>query len=145
VAECVAHLNLTSRAYLPLLRDGITEGRRLARQGPARRYRRDFMGWLMWRSAGPPVRIRTSTTAPFLPQAEIQTAELLADFARLQDAQLTLLGEADGLPLERVQIVSPFDRRIRYNLYACFTILPRHQHRHLWQAERVLERLARSA
>jgi len=26
---------------------------------------------------------------------------------------------------------------VRYNLYACFTILPRHQHRHLWQAERV--------
>jgi hypothetical protein len=26
---------------------------------------------------------------------------------------------------------------VRYNLYSCFTILPRHQHRHLWQAERV--------
>jgi len=26
---------------------------------------------------------------------------------------------------------------VRYNLFACFTILPLHQHRHLWQAERV--------
>ena len=38
-------------------------------------------------------------------------------------------------------IVSPFDGRLRYNLYSCLTILPAHQHRHLWQAERVLEEL----
>jgi len=36
-----------------------------------------------------------------------------------------------------VRVTSPFNARVRYNLYACFTILPRHQHRHLWQAERV--------
>ena len=31
--------------------------------------------------------------------------------------------------------------KLRYNLYSCLTILPPHQHRHLWQAERVLEQL----
>jgi hypothetical protein len=33
---------------------------------------------------------------------------------------------------------------LRYNLYSCFTILPSHQHRHIWQAEQVLERLRRT-
>ena len=47
----------------------------------------------------------------------------------------------DGRPIDRVKVTSPFNPRLRYNLYACLTILPRHQERHLWQAERVLERL----
>ncbi|HEX4627748.1 MAG TPA: maleylpyruvate isomerase N-terminal domain-containing protein, partial [Gemmatimonadales bacterium] len=40
VAECVAHLNLTSREYLPLLRDAIARAR-VVEQGPVGRYRRD--------------------------------------------------------------------------------------------------------
>ncbi len=28
-----------------------------------------------------------------------------------------------------------------YNLFACLTILPRHQHRHLWQAEQAWQAL----
>jgi len=51
--------------------------------------------------------------------------------------------EADGLPVDRIRIASPFDARLKYSLYAALTILPRHQHRHLWQAERVLEGLRR--
>jgi hypothetical protein len=45
--------------------------------------------------------------------------------------------DVDGLPVDRIKITSPFDARLKYNLYAALTILPRHQHRHLWQAERV--------
>jgi hypothetical protein len=30
---------------------------------------------------------------------------------------------------------------VRYSLFSCFTILPRRQQRHIWQAERVLEGL----
>ena len=44
---------------------------------------------------------------------------------------------ADGLPLGKVKVASPFDPRARYNLYSCFVILPRHQVRHLEQAEEV--------
>ncbi len=44
-------------------------------------------------------------------------------------------GPADGFPLGRLWIISPFDPRIRYNAYACLTILPAHQHRRLWRAE----------
>ena len=62
---------------------------------------------------------------------------LIEEFDHLQTAQLESVARADGLPLERVRVTSPFNARVRYNLYSCFTILPRHQHRHMWQAERV--------
>ena len=104
---------------------------------PPGRYRRDPIGWLLWATMGPPVRVRLKTIARFLPSSLAAPALLVQEFDRLQAAQLDCLAQADGLPLAHVRVTSPFNARVRYNLYACFTILPRHQHRHLWQAERV--------
>ncbi len=138
IGECVAHLNLTSTAYLPLLRGGLDEARRSGRKVPER-YRRDLLGWLLWRSMGPPVKRRFKTAAPFVPRADRTSAELVAEFERLQAELLALAREADGLPIDRVKIASPFNTRLRYNVFAAFSILPRHQHRHLWQAEQHLK------
>jgi len=48
---------------------------------------------------------------------------------------LTLM--AEGRPLEDMRMVSPFDAKVKYNAYSCLVLLPRHQRRHLWQAEQV--------
>jgi hypothetical protein len=134
IAECVAHLNLTSGAFLPLLRQALA--------GPAesiatQRYRRDPKGGLLWRMLGPPVRLRLKTKAPFIPEATARAAELVAEFDRWQAELVGCVRKAEGLPLGRLWIGSPFNARVRYNVYAALTILPRHQHRHLWQAEQV--------
>jgi len=136
VAECVAHLNLTSMSYVPLLQHAVSRARMLERRPPGR-YRRDPIGWLLWATMGPPVRVRLKTIARFLPSSLAAPALLVQEFDRLQAAQLDCLAQADGLPLSQVRVTSPFNAHVRYNLFACFTILPRHQHRHLWQAERV--------
>jgi hypothetical protein len=142
-AECVAHLNLTSLAFLPRIRETLNRGRMLpSRQ--ASHYRRDPVGWLLWRVAGPPVRFRTKTAAAFIPVAGGSREELVAEFVRLQEEQMTCTRSADGLDLGRLRIESPFNPRVHYNLFSCLTILPRHQHRHLWQAEQVLEALSRA-
>jgi hypothetical protein len=129
-------VNLTSRAFLPLVRDAIAQARQWPADG-SRRYRRDFFGWLLWRMSGPPVRIRTKTAAPFVPTGNEPPDLLISAFEELQDRQLDCVRDCSGLAIDRVKITSPFDARVKYNLYACLTILPRHQHRHLWQAERV--------
>lgn len=133
-SECVAHLNLTSRAFLPLLRDGVERARALGETAPAR-YRRDPLGWLLWRTMGPPVRMRIGTKAAFVPESAEAPERLRADFEELQREQAELVQAAEGLPIQRVKVASPFDARASYNLFAALTILPRHQHRHLWQAE----------
>jgi len=139
VAECVAHLNLTSRAYLPLLSHAIDEARALGGPAPTR-YRRDPVGWLLWVTMGPPVRFRTRTIAAFVPGSVTDASHLVAEFERLQNAQLAALRVADGLPIGQVRVPSPFNPKVRYNLFACFGILARHQHRHLWQAAQVWAR-----
>ena len=135
VSECVDHLNLTSAAFVPLLEAGIKE----ARAAPAtpRRYRRGFLGWALWKMTGPDARGRMQTTADFVPASARGAAAVIADFERWQDVLLGLLASADGLPIDGVLMTSPFNARMRYNLYAGFSTLPRHQHRHLQQAERV--------
>ena len=132
--ECLAHLNLTSLAFLPVLRDAIGK----AREMPAptsHRYRRDPIGWLLWKIMGPPVRFRVKTAPSFVPNANRTRDEMIAEFDIFQEEQIACVKEADGLPISRVKVPSPFDARVKYNLYACLSILPRHQHRHLWQAE----------
>jgi hypothetical protein len=142
IAECVAHLNLTSKAYLPLLQAALARGREAASEWRGR-YRRDPVGWIMWRMAGPPVRHRVKTVAAFVPAAPQSVTELISEFDRLQNEQLSCVSAADGLSLGSLWIRSPFDQRIRYNVFSCLTILPRHQERHLWQAEQVWVHLNR--
>ena len=142
VAECVAHLNLTGAAYVPLVRAALDEARRLP-QRAVTRYRRDAVGVLIGMMAGPlpevgGVRLgRVRTAAPFVPTGDLTQAAVLGEFDRLQGEQIALVREADGLPIDRVTVRSPFDSRVRYNAYACLVILPRHHDRHLAQAEQV--------
>jgi hypothetical protein len=143
MAECVAHLNLTAKAFLPLIDAAIAEARAIGGAPPAR-FRRDPVGWLLWRTAGPPVRHRVRTAAAFIPEALTSEAGLLETFAAYQAEQIEAVRRADGLPLHKVRITSPFNARLRYSLFSCLTVLPPHQHRHLWQAEQVLEQLRRA-
>jgi hypothetical protein len=132
--ECVQHLNLTAEATLPRVRQGLDEARRRGGR-PAVTYRRDPLGWLIWRSLRQPGRFKSKTGAAFVPHADRPAADILAEFTRLQADHVACVRESDGLPIDRVRIPSPFNEHIRYNVYACLTILAVHQHRHLWQAE----------
>jgi hypothetical protein len=132
--ECVAHLNLSSASMVPLVRAGIDQARRSGRSAPAR-YRRDFVGWLLWKGLGPGKGFKTKTIPAWVPSGDHHPDELVAEFERWQAEQIALVRQADGLPIHAVKITSPVDARARYNVFAALSILARHQHRHLWQAE----------
>lgn len=136
-AECVEHLNLTSRAMLPLLDDALGRARALGGGAP-RRFRRGVWGWLIWRASQPAARMKSKTGAGFQPADAPPVAALLAEFDRLHAAQLATLRAADGLPLHRVAVASPFGP-VSYNTFAALAILAAHQLRHLRQAERAAE------
>ncbi len=135
--DCIAHLNATSRAFVPLLRQGVAEARELG--GTVRRYWRDPIGWMIWAMVSPRPWFRTRTAAAFEPSTDESPDELVREFHRLQAEQIALTRESDGLSIHRVTLASPFDARARYTVYAALTIIPRHQHRHLYQAERAAQ------
>ncbi len=141
VAECIVHLNLTALAYVPLIRESLAELPPL--DAPAVRYRRDPVGWLVGLAVGPLPRVgririgRVRTLAAFVPGGALDRETVLAEFNRLQDEQIALTRDADGRALGEARIQSPFDPRIHYNGYSALALLPRHQRRHLRQAEEV--------
>jgi hypothetical protein len=139
-AECVEHLNLTSRAYMPRLRDAVASAGE-ARHTPTAHYRLDALGWFLSKMFGPLRHLgkfkigRVKTTPAFVPKPGRSRSEILSDFVRLQTALVALVRSADGLPIDGVKIVSPFGGRMRYGAYSALVIVARHQHRHLDQAE----------
>ena len=136
-AECVAHLNLTAEAYLPLIDEALAAARRLDAGAP-RRLRKDLFGWLIWQSSRPGGRMKVQTTPAFVPTSELPLDGLVAEFNRIQDELIERTRAADGLPIHRVKITSVFNDRVRYSTYSALSILAVHQHRHLEQAERAL-------
>ena len=139
-AECVEHLNLTSRAYLELLPDAVARAR--AHGGSRKKhYRQDPLGWFMTQMIGPlrhlgKIRIMPiKTTAAFVPKRGRSPKQIMSDFVKLQAELAAVIRSGDGLPLDRVKIVSPFGGRMKYNAYSALVIIARHQHRHIDQAE----------
>ncbi len=133
-AECVAHLNLTAQGFVPDIRAAIEQARAGGLPAPAR-YRLGIVGALLVRAVSPGKGFKVKTSPSFVPNAAVPAAELAAEFDRWQDVQMELVRAADGAPVDRVKVASPFDRRVKYNAFAALTVLPRHQHRHLLQAE----------
>ena len=75
------------------------------------------------------------------PRAVRAKADAFGEFASLQSKLSELLNAARGLDLGKVKIISPFDKRVKYNVFSAFRILVAHQRRHLWQAEQAVAAL----
>ena len=134
LSENVEHLNITAELFLPELRRGLDEAHAMG-GGFTGHYRRDPLGWLLWKMMAPPVRMKVRTPPSFVPDAARPAQEIRDRFAVFQAELTALAAAASGLPVHDVKIQSPFSRRARYNLYAAMGIVARHEHRHLWQAE----------
>ena len=136
IGECFDHLNRSSEAFLPLFEE-VFKGAPNASPG---RLRRDFPGWLLCVMLEPPVRIRTKTSARFVPPMDVgPRTEVVNRFASLQDQLKQFMTRSDSIDVAKIKIRSPFAEKLKYSVYSALRVLPVHQRRHLWQAERVLD------
>jgi hypothetical protein len=145
-AECLSHLSISTHLFLPVLEKAIEDARKrgLLIDG-GRKLKMDLVGRLLRWFLEPPIRKKTKTSVPFVPRSVRAKAEAFAEFASLQQKLAELLVAARGLDLSRIKIVSPFDQRVKYNVFSAFRILVAHQRRHLWQAEQAVAALRRVA
>lgn len=136
-AECLAHLSLSTELFLPVMRKALDRSRTAK---PAKKPKMDVIGIVMRWFLEPPTRQRMKTSAPFVPKSVRAKAEAFSEFASLQEKVIELLREAREKDLGQ-KIVSPFDKRIRFNLFSAFRIVAAHERRHLWQAEQTVAQL----
>lgn len=143
-AECLSHLSISTEMFLPVLTAALEEARTkgwLTESEP----KMDLLGRVLRWFLEPPIHQKVKTTAPFVPKAIRARADALREFTTLQQRLREILDASRGLDLRRVKIVSPFDKRVRYNVYSAFLIVTAHQRRHLWQAEQAIDALSGKA
>ena len=147
VAECIEHLNMTSRAYVPLLRDALKQGRARGLTNPGGSNRLGLTGWMMVKYLEPPVRQqrRTRTGPAFMPASVEPKAKVVGEWEQLHREMISILAEAEGLAISKIQMRSPFNSRLSYSVYTAFRVLTAHERRHLWQAEQAREEIRSKA
>lgn len=140
-ADCLEHLNLTNRAYLPRLQSALSG---IPGQGPPddKPYRLNWNAALLKFWLEPPSRLRLPTTAPFQPAIGRDPSAILQDFCSLNSQLIALLESSRNLPLNNATMASPFAENLKYSAYSGFSLVAAHSRRHLWQAERAAAKAA---
>jgi hypothetical protein len=136
-AECVEHLNISNRAYLPRLKEGLSSLRHKNLTASSV-FRLDWNARLLKYWLEPPSRLRLPTGTSFEPITVQDPSAVLSAFHSLGQTLEEELSSGKGLALDAAKISSPFAQHMRYNVYSAFVLIAAHNRRHLWQAENAL-------
>jgi hypothetical protein len=138
IAQCIDHLNVTARLYLPLLDEGIANAIRqgLYGEGPFAYW---WLARMFIRMLEPPPRLRMKAPALFQPPPARTRREIMAAFRAYQVQYVDRLRQANGLDLGRARVRSVAASWIYMPLGAGFAVMTAHERRHLWQAKKVME------
>jgi DinB superfamily len=135
IAECIQHLTATTRLYLPILESALENAP--AGDGP---YKMDWKGRLLKWVLEPPYRSKVKTLPSLEPKID-DVRRVLPDFLISQQQLCEAMEKWNARALDKVLITSPFNKRLRYNIYSLFNVVVAHQRHHLWQAQRVRDQI----
>jgi hypothetical protein len=140
IGECLAHLNATNGEYAKAIAEAIATGKadRVTAAGPFKLT--GFERFLVW-SLRPPVRLKMKAPGIFLPEGGLSREQIVSEWDCSHQRLQELAREAEGLDLARIRVVSPATSRLKISLLAAFATIDAHDHRHLWQAERIKAKL----
>lgn len=146
VGECIEHLNITIRSYLPKIDQGIEQG--IAKgQTPTEMFQPGFLGQKFTDSFrlnedGTPYR-KVKTFKSFdsgkLPEPNPRARE---EFTELLEAFIAQIDKAAQVNLNKVKVTSAIGAIFRFKLGDAFRFITVHNDRHMVQAQKVLEAMA---
>ena len=140
IAENLAHLNITTQAYVPGIRQTLQQARQKGLQGSGA-FDLGFTGKLFVNYLEPPFKMKTKAPKMIQPVLQGAASDALPQFLRGQEAFRKLVDEADGVDLGRASFVSPFSSLLRMKLIAAFATVTAHDRRHLWIVSKIREQL----
>jgi hypothetical protein len=138
IAECLDHLNVTARVYLPQFDRGIDDAARRSAYGRGP-FRSSWVGRVLVRTSEPPSRFRMKAPELFRPTAGRPRHEVTTALRGYQVELVERLSKANGLDLERARVTSPVSKWLGFSLCAGFALIAAHERRHLWQARKMME------
>ncbi len=136
IAHCLEHLNIVNKVYLRNMEPAISQARTNGLVGDAPGRYGLLSRWFI-NSLEPPPKRRFRAPKMAIPAPVSDLGEVLEHFDQVQERLLLQLEASLGLDLNRIRVVSPLARILRFPLGAVFAILTAHERRHLWQGEQV--------
>jgi hypothetical protein len=138
IAQCIDHLNVTAREYLPQLDEGISNAIRQGQysKGP---FVYPWLARLFVKTLEPPPLIRFKTPALFEPPPSRTRRQIMTAFRAYQVQYVDRLRQANGLDLVRSRVRSPAVSWLRVPLGTAFAATIAHEQRHLWQGRPVMK------
>ena len=140
-AQCIEHLTVSGRLYLPSFDVTIAEARARDRTAPGP-FRHSLLGRLaIWNNEPPPrfrlpAPTRMRPSAP--PPAPVPREGVVSEFIAVQREFQQRVADASGLDLSGVRMGSPLAPMVRFSLFDWLGIMTAHERRHIWQARRAL-------
>ncbi|HUF11389.1 MAG TPA: DinB family protein [Rhodothermales bacterium] len=134
ILECAEHLVLTARAYHPVLAEAIATAERGSSDTT---YSPTLLGRLFIKAVSPDPKLKVKTLESVTPARSGLSAAVLDNLLSVQTERRALLEQTAGVDINRVKIRSPLNRFLRLSAGEAFTVLIRHEERHLQQADRV--------
>ena len=137
VGQCLEHLCISNEVYV----EPMTESLGGRPTGPVDEITPGWFGsWFIGRYIEPTTQ-RTRARAPrkIVPVARQIDSSILDRFIASNAAVRDVIGRAQGHDVNRVRFRNPFVPLIRFTVGTGLQIIARHNHRHLLQAERVIE------
>ena len=136
IAECMAHLIATARAYVGPVDLAVERGFSRGLLG-GREFHPGRVGrWLVEQMEPPPKR-RMSAPRKIAPQRFESAVALRRDYEQVHRDLIGAVRRAEGLDLSRVKLSSPLMPLLRQPLGTWLLFLAAHERRHLWQARQV--------
>jgi DinB family protein len=137
VGQCLEHLNITHKKWLPDIEQAVKLAREngITGSGP---YTYGYFSRLFLRILEPPVkRLKAGAPASFQPEKQLDRDEVVGRYLDHHERLTKILEDADGLNLSKVKVRSAFSNMIKYQLGMAFWIILAHDRRHIWQARQV--------
>lgn len=139
VLECLEHLNLTYRHYIPEIQNKLKQA--TAQQKVAISfYKPSILGNYMTNSMMPKgnqVVNKMKTFAAIQPSLDETSEIIIKEFLEHQQSMLDLLDTASGYNLQRIKVQS-LVKILRFRLGDAFRFLTAHNLRHILQAKKAL-------
>ena len=136
VGECLSHLVNSNGLYLNKI-ENIINSLPTGSENDFP-YKQSFMGKMIVKGVDPSNIKKSKTFKVFFPSSSDIQKNIIDEYAKSSKKLIELCNNVLHLDLKKINLSSPVNKLIKLNLGDPLIIIPKHDERHLNQAERVM-------
>ena len=136
VGECINHLVITNELYVNKMREIVY--RSTSDSNVSFNYSQSLTGKLITKTVDPGNVKKFKTFKVFDPLKSTASNSAVQDYALIMKRFIEMVKNMGGMNLKKIKFSSPVNKFIRMNLGDPLIFIPRHDERHLDQAERIV-------